>query len=311
MVELKFLTFLIICCVLIISCKLPQQINTKNQYAINYKNQLEPDSKLIKAWYHYTMEELPNGDFVYKQYYPDTRQMTHFITYSDKFQTKNGKFIEWYDNGQKWREGQHINGKAEGIWKEFRHSDGMLSSKGHLLNNVKEGEWTDYDTLGNISAAYFYKEGKRDGSFKILNPNGTIKSNGLYEQGELIVEKNTINEVINESLKEEMPHLAACTNENKEMQWECNNKLMLESIYNNVKYPVIARKNGIEGKALLRFVIEEDGSLSDIVVLRGLCKEIEATCIETVNNLPPWTPGYQKGEAVRVQFNLPIKFQLD
>ncbi|MEM1124638.1 MAG: energy transducer TonB, partial [Bacteroidota bacterium] len=65
-----------------------------------------------------------------------------------------------------------------------------------------------------------------------------------------------------------------------------------------------------DGTALVRFIISKEGDVEEIVVLRGLCDDIKEECYRVVSNMPRWTPGYQKGEPVRVQFNLPIKFRL-
>ena len=89
---------------------------------------------------------------------------------------------------------------------------------------------------------------------------------------------------------------------------------MLEFIYQNIRYPVIARESAIEGTVVVRFVVETDGSLQDIELVRdigGGCGE-EATRIVRLMNEKGlrWTPGEQRGRPVRVQFHLPVRFKL-
>lgn len=91
----------------------------------------------------------------------------------------------------------------------------------------------------------------------------------------------------------------------------CGDKKMLEYIYRNLNYPESSKKNKVGGTAVVSFYVETDGSLTDIQVLRGLDKEIDAECIRLVSSMPKWTPGKLDGEAVRVSFNLPIIFRLE
>ena len=115
----------------------------------------------------------------------------------------------------------------------------------------------------------------------------------------------------NGSMIDEMPHMASCQNEDKEAQSQCSDKTMLMAIYKNIKYPAFAREVGIEGSAIIRFYIDKDGSMKDITVMRGLCDEIKAECERIMPFIPQWNPGLQKGEAVKVYFNLPIRFRLE
>lgn len=92
---------------------------------------------------------------------------------------------------------------------------------------------------------------------------------------------------------------------------ECSDKEMLQHIYKSIKYPMRARKYGIEGMTITQFVIEKDGTIKDIDVIIGLNEDLKQECIRVITNLPKWKAGKQNGEEVRVQFNLPIKFRLE
>lgn len=78
----------------------------------------------------------------------------------------------------------------------------------------------------------------------------------------------------------------------------------------NIKYPTIARESGIQGTVFVTFVVERDGSVTDVKVLRGIGGGCDEEAIRVVKNMPRWSPGKQRGKAVRVQFNMPIKFTL-
>lgn len=78
----------------------------------------------------------------------------------------------------------------------------------------------------------------------------------------------------------------------------------------NIKYPTIARENGITGRVYVTFVVERDGSIANPRVLRDIGGGCGAEAIRVVKSMPKWTPGKQSGKAVRVQFNLPVNFNL-
>jgi protein TonB len=78
----------------------------------------------------------------------------------------------------------------------------------------------------------------------------------------------------------------------------------------NLVYPVQAREAGIQGRVFLTFVVERDGSITDVKVLRGIGGGCDEEAIRVVKAMPGWIPGKQRSMPVRVQFNLPIKFTL-
>lgn len=85
---------------------------------------------------------------------------------------------------------------------------------------------------------------------------------------------------------------------------------MMEFIARNIKYPPMARESGIQGRVFVNFVVEHDGSVSNVRVLRGIGGGCDEEAIRVVEAMPKWTPGRQRGKAVRVSFNLPVRFTL-
>ncbi|MCD4772627.1 MAG: TonB family protein [Bacteroidales bacterium] len=78
----------------------------------------------------------------------------------------------------------------------------------------------------------------------------------------------------------------------------------------NIEYPQMARESGIHGRVYVTFVVETDGRVTDIKILRGIGGGCDEEAVRVVKNMPKWNPGKQRGKPVRVQFNLPIKFTL-
>jgi len=88
----------------------------------------------------------------------------------------------------------------------------------------------------------------------------------------------------------------------------------MEALYKylreNIKYPSLARDNNITGKVYVTFVVERDGSIANPRVLKDIGGGCGQEAIRVVKAMPKWTPGKQRGKAVRVQFNLPVSFNL-
>lgn len=95
----------------------------------------------------------------------------------------------------------------------------------------------------------------------------------------------------------------------------CAKEKMLQYIYKNLKYPAIARENGVEGMTVLQFVVSETGKVEDVNVVRDIgagCGEAAKKVVVAMNNLPQkWTPGKQRGRPVKVLYTLPVKFRLE
>jgi protein TonB len=78
----------------------------------------------------------------------------------------------------------------------------------------------------------------------------------------------------------------------------------------NIKYPQMAKESGIQGRVFVTFVVERNGSVTDVRVLRGIGGGCDEEAIRVVKGMPTWAPGKQRGKPVRVQYNLPVKFTL-
>lgn len=78
----------------------------------------------------------------------------------------------------------------------------------------------------------------------------------------------------------------------------------------NTKYPDQARRMGVEGRVFVQFVIEKDGSITDVVVLKGLGSGLDEEALRVLKGAPKWTPGKQRGRPVRQRMTLPIMFKL-
>ena len=85
---------------------------------------------------------------------------------------------------------------------------------------------------------------------------------------------------------------------------------LIEYISNNVKYPDDAAKKKVEGKVFVTFVVDTDGKITDVSLLRKVFPSLDAEAIRVISGMPNWIPGKQKGQVVRVKYTVPIVFRL-
>lgn len=85
---------------------------------------------------------------------------------------------------------------------------------------------------------------------------------------------------------------------------------MLKWIAKNLEYPESALNNGVQGQVVLKFVVEKDGSVTDIQVMKKVDPALDKEAVRVLNKMPKWTPGKQRGKPVRSRFTLPVRFKL-
>ncbi|MBP6435889.1 MAG: energy transducer TonB [Paludibacteraceae bacterium] len=85
---------------------------------------------------------------------------------------------------------------------------------------------------------------------------------------------------------------------------------MNQFINRTIRYPVIAQENGIQGRVVVQFVVNTDGKIVDVEVVRGVEESLDKEAIRVVKAMPPWNPGRQGGKNVRVKYTLPIRFRI-
>ena len=85
---------------------------------------------------------------------------------------------------------------------------------------------------------------------------------------------------------------------------------LMQWLNSNIKYPVIAAENGIQGRVVVQFVVSKTGAISDAKVLRGVDPSLDREALRVVNSMPNWTPGKQNGTTVNVRYTLPVTLRL-
>ena len=85
---------------------------------------------------------------------------------------------------------------------------------------------------------------------------------------------------------------------------------LLEYLAKNIKYPVVAEENGVQGRVIVTFVVERDGSITDVKVVKSVDPSLDKEAARVVKSMPHWIPGKQNGSAVRVKYTVPVTFKL-
>ncbi len=112
---------------------------------------------------------------------------------------------------------------------------------------------------------------------------------------------------------EDMPRFPGCEDKPKAERAQCAQGEMLSYIYKHIKYPPLARENGVEGTCVIRFVVDSKGKIKDYKILRDIgagCGQEALRIVKKMASEKTWIPGKQRGKPVSVMFSLPVKFKL-
>jgi protein TonB len=85
---------------------------------------------------------------------------------------------------------------------------------------------------------------------------------------------------------------------------------LMQYLSSNIKYPVVAEENGVQGRVVCTFVVEKDGSITDVRVVKSVDPSLDKEAVRVVKSMPKWIPGKQNGSAVRVKYTVPVTFRL-
>lgn len=125
-----------------------------------------------------------------------------------------------------------------------------------------------------------------------------------------ITEDEAIEEIITEEAPEEEDVDQVFTIVEQQAEFKGGMKKFLEYVGKKMKYPNVARRIGVEGKVFVQFVVERDGSITDVQAIRGIGAGCDEEAMKVIRESPKWNPGKQRGRAVRVRVVIPITFRL-
>ncbi len=253
-----------------------------------YKTFLTEGATIDSVGYYFIYEK-KDSVFTLKIFNPDKLVKTHEIRYLDSTMlVKHGIYKEWYDNGNLWKKGKYVYGKKQGIWRYYSHrKNKKLKSAGMFINDKKEGTWTFQDS--NIRKITPYKNGEREGIEVTYNKNNTLVRKTLYKS-------NKIDSVLfeDDSFKIVFP------------EFKGGKKALIKRIARGIHIPDRVIRHNIKGKIFVIFAIEEDGSIGEIIVCRGLCNSLEKQVVKTIKKLPKFKPAQKGGKPFKMGYQIPI-----
>lgn len=188
--------------------------------------------------------------------------------------------------------------------QEFTYyKTGQLKSEKQFSNykdKKLDGNDLWYDANGQLRGERKYKNGKIDGVFKTYWKDGKVKRHDLFKndtliQGSCYDSKGKKVDYYDYFISASFPN---------------GKTAMMKFLVQELRYPENAIMYNVEGKVFIRFVVEKNGSITQIEVNRSVDEELDAEALRIVKKMPKWIPGRIDGEIVRMTFDLPVNFKL-
>lgn len=267
-----------------------------------------------------------SGETHYKlvEYYKDGTVKTTGRTSSPKGVKYEGEVITFFDNGKRESFKTYVDNKLMGYAYEYFNNGELKYHRLYVVPTAKSDSLeTNYQVLqvgdstgrkfldgkGNGFLEYknnslvergVYKNGFKDGLWKVenLKTNATyeeIYANGVFKSGTY---KLANGETGSYTIQKQLP------------VFKGGSKAFGEFIRANLRYPLEDRNARIQGRVLLKFVVEEDGSLTNFKVIQTPSESLSQEAIRVLQKSQKWEPGIERGKPVKVNFTMPILFQL-
>jgi len=235
-------------------------------------------------------------------FYPDKKkkQVAH---YENGYLT--GIVYDYYPNGKMYRFIEYIDDKSRSPQLRRMGKDELVhtayDSAGTETVKDGSGHYLVFDKdFKHIEEQGDVKDGKRNGSWKGVMNKGKIAYTEDYLDGKFIKGTSTDENgnTQNYTIKEALP------------SFKGGERAFGQYLSQNIRYPATAKNSNIQGRVILSFVIEKDGTLTDIKILKNVSYDIDAEAYRVMKESPKWNPGLQHGVPVKVNYTMPINFVL-
>ena len=173
--------------------------------------------------------------------------------------------------------------------------DDVKMPKDFDMNSIKADDIESISVLKDASAKASYGNEGKDGVILITTKKTLQMNNGKNKNSDPTKTNGDDNVFV---VVEKQPEFPGGV------------EALMSYLGDNIKYPEEAHKNGIEGRVIANFIVNKDGSISDVNVVQGLDPLLDAEAVRVLSLMPIWKPGTQRGEAVNVRFTIPVVFRL-
>ncbi|HEY6160329.1 MAG TPA: TonB family protein [Bacteroidia bacterium] len=230
-----------------------------------------------------------------------------------KDDVKNGPDNIYFKDGRRSSEGNYVNDKKNGRWATY-YSSGKLEVEQNFSADALDGTFTEWYENGKKKSEGNYSGGYLDGSYKEWDEQGHLIRNIQYKREDHISkpginingERNELTEVppLNYgdpevfTYAEEMPKFPG-----GDTEW-------YKYIQKNIIYPEMEKEAGVQGRVYVSFVVNTDGSISDVKLEKGVSggPGLNKEAMRVISHMPQWTPGKINGKPVRVKMVLPVNY---
>ncbi len=188
-----------------------------------------------------------------------------------------------------------------GRWtlKSF-YPSGQRRSERIYVNQQPEGKHLEWYENGRLKREIHYHNGSLDGNLLTWWENGERRRSDRYAAGELVEGKCFDRQG---GLLPHMPYEI-------KPEFPGGMSMLRQYLSKELKYPPTARSTGTEGRVMVRFIINKDGTISSIAIQEGVNAELDAEAIRVIKKMPAWQPGWRDGEKERYPYKLPVVFKL-
>lgn len=273
-----------------------------------------------KAEYYRVFNELAPNKWCIEDYHKKNNQIKlsgHFTSHS--MELKDGLFVFYYENGNKERACSYKSNMLEGAFTNY-YDNGSVQDEGRFADGLTEGRFVAYYRNGNVSNVGSYVAGMLNGQWKQYYEdikevwvvrtydNGVLTQLTSYYPGGKLkrIEKYQDLEAFGKCYNEKGDEIAFTPFSTKPSP----SFLIQEYLQNNLQYPVEARSRNVEGKVIVQFAVNEDGSIGEVKLMKGIGWGCDEEAIRVVSKMPLWEPGALDDKKIKIYLSQPISFKL-
>jgi len=275
-----------------------------------------------KGYYQSKDSKIRDGQF--ETFYPDGSLHQEGKYLND---VQVGLWTIYYPTGEKKSYGNYnAEGEKDSIWISL-HKNGKVKSSGQYLKGERIGEWVGFFDDGDKEFVKHYNEdGKLHGAYLYYGLEKMVYDTGMYENGDKIGEWRYYfnsgkpsavvtyekGEAVNATYWNEDGKEVNAKKQvvNQDATFPGGESEMYAFLGKSLRYPPDARDNDIQGRLYASFIIDENGEIIDIKILRGLYPSIDNEAIRVIKSMPNWLPGISENRKAKVRYTLPLVFKL-
>lgn len=224
-------------------------------------------------------------------------QSDTIITYYD---------MDWFETTEENHEYLRKSFKFEGDWNVIDYyKNGEILMTGSFKSSKelkKHGEFRYYDEKGNLRSTGTYKKNEQHGEWEYFHNNGKVSSKEEYKKGELVAFR---------FFEEDGSEKQGVYNYDVFPSYTGGMDSLYSFLSNIIEYPEYAVENNIQGQVVVAFVVEDDGSITNVSVVSPVHYLLDSEAERAVKSMPSWNPGRQHNRPIRTSYTLPVDFYLN